>query len=176
MTPGYRYKGDSTDIVRRFHLNMAADTDTPYLSPAKLYAPLDPTAETLYEESLFSQREDSFRLEDIYGFSAPSVCYLVRGLISPVDETVCVQVGHSSPFALYINGELICERRTCDTWNAENVHIQNVHIHAGLNTVVWRLTRVNGDAKYNLIFSEGPTCATHVTHYSSLNPACFDMA
>ncbi len=174
MNPGYRYKGDSTDIVRRFHLNMAVDTTTPYLSMDELLAPLDPTADTEYEEALFSQREDSFRLDDVYGFSAPSVCYLVRQLVSPVDETVCVQMGHSSPFALYINGKLICERDTCDTWDAENVHVRNIHIRKGVNTVILRLTRVNADAKYNLIFSEGATCATHVTHYASVNPLCFD--
>ena len=174
MNPGYRYKGDGTDIVRRFHLNMAVDTTTPYLSMDELVKPLDPKADTKYEETLFAQPEDSFRLDDVYGFSAPSVCYLVRQLVSPVDETVCVQMGHSSPFALYINGKLVCERDTCDTWDAENVHVQNIHIRKGVNTVVLRLTRVNADAKYNLIFSYGATCATHVTHYASVNPLCFD--
>ncbi len=167
------YQGDSTDVVRRFHLNMAVDTDTPYLSQEEWLAPLDLQADTRYEETLFSQREDSFRLDDIYGFSAPSVCYLVRELVSPVEETVCIQMGHSAPFALYINGQLVCERRTCDTWDAENVHVQNVAIHQGVNTVVLRLTRVNADAKYNLIFSEGATCATHIVHYASVNPCKF---
>ena len=175
MNPGYRYKGSGTDIVRRFHLNMAVDTDTPYLSQAELLAPLDPKTDTKYEETLFSQREDSFRLDDVYGFSAPSVCYLVRGLIAPEDETVCVQMGHSAPFALYINGKLICERRECDTWDAENVHVAGVSLKKGVNSVVLRLTRVNADAKFNLIFSEGETCATHKVHYSSANPFLFDM-
>ena len=175
MTAGYRYKGSGTDIVRRFHLNMAVDTTTPYLSMEELTKPLDPEADTKYEETLFSQREDSFRLDDVYGFSAPSVCYLVRGLIAPADETVCVQMGHSSPFALYINGQLICERDTCDTWDAENVHVANVKLRKGVNSVVLRLTRVNGDAKYNLIFSEGETCATHITHYASVNPIFFAL-
>ncbi len=167
------YKGDSTDIVRRFHLNMAVDTDTPYLSSEELFAPLAPTADTRYEETLFVQREDSFRMEEIYGFSGPSVCYLARKLVAPADETVCVQIGHSAPFALYINGRLICERRTCDTWDAENVHVQNIRIRAGINTVVLRLTRVNADAKFNLIFSDGATCATHIVHYASVNPERF---
>ena len=175
MNPGYRYKGDGTDIVRRFHLNMAVDTTTPYMSMDELLKPLDLSADTKYEETLFSQPEDSFRLDDVYGFSAPSVCYLVRGLESPADETICVQMGHSAPFALYINGKLICERDTCDTWDAENVHVPNVSIKKGVNTIVLRLTRVNADAKYNLIFSEGPTCATHITHYASVNPIFFDM-
>ena len=175
MNPGYKYKGSHIDIVRRFHLNMAVDTTTPYLSMEELLKPLDLTADTKYEETLFAQREDSFRLDDVYGFSAPSVCYLVRGLESPVDETVCVQMGHSAPFALYINGKLICERDTCDTWDAENVHVPNVSIKKGVNSIVLRLTRVNADAKFNLIFSEGETCATHKVHYASVNPICFDM-
>ncbi len=167
------YKGDSTDIVRRFHLNMAVDTETPYLSSDELFASLNPDADTKYEETLFVQRRDSFCLDDVYGFSAPSVCYLARELISPADETVCVQVGHSAPFALYINGELVCERRVCDTFDAENVHVQNVHVREGVNTVALRLCRVNADAKYSLIFSEGATCATHVVHYGSKNPVKF---
>ena len=68
------------------------------------------------------------------------------------------------------NGKLICERDTCDTWDAENVHVANVSIKKGVNSIVLRLTRVNADAKFNLIFSEGETCATHVTHYASVNP------
>ena len=175
MNPGYRYKGNHIDIVRRFHLNMAVDTTTPYMSMEDLLKPLDLTADTRYEETLFAQPEDSFRLDDVYGFSAPSVCYLVRGLESPVDETVCVQMGHSAPFALYINGKLICERDTCDTWDAENVHVPNVSIKKGVNSIVLRLTRVNADAKFNLIFSEGETCATHKVHYASVNPIFFDM-
>ncbi len=173
MQTRHLYKGDSTDIVRRFHLNMAADTDTPHLSTEELFAPLDPAADTRYEETLFSRRRDTFRMEDVYGFSAPSVCYLAREMVSPADETVCVQMGHSSPFALYINGQLICERRSCDTFDGENVHVQNVQIRKGVNRIVLRLARVNGDAKYSLIFSEGATCATHVVHYASVNPACF---
>ena len=174
MNPGYRYKGNHIDIVRRFHLNMAVDTTTPYMSMDELLKPLDLSADTKYEETLFSQPEDSFRLDDVYGFSAPSVCYLVRQFVSPVDETVCVQMGHSSPFALYINGKLICERDNCDTWDAENVHVANVSVKKGVNTIVLRLTRVNADAKYNLIFSEGETCATHVIHYASVNPMFFN--
>ncbi len=173
MSYGYRYTGDQTDIVRAFHLNMAVDTDTPYMTAADLFVPYDPAADLKYEETVFSQREDSFRLDDVYGFSAPSVCYLARELISPADETVCVQMGHSAPFALYINGKLVCERRTCDTWDAENVHVQNISIRKGINQVVLRLTRVNADAKYNLIFSEEATCATHVVHYASRNPRFF---
>ena len=169
--PGY--KGDPTDIVRRFHLNMAVDTSTPFMGLDELFVPLDPDADTKYEETLFNQRQDSFRMDDICGFKGPSVIYLARELVSPADEDVCVQLGHSAPVALWINGRLICERTDCDCWDAENIHVQGVHLNQGVNRVVLRLTRVNADAKFNLIFSEGATCATHVIHYASKNPKCF---
>lgn len=169
--PGY--KDDPTDIVRRFHLNMAVDTDTPYVGLDEIFAPLDEDVETAYEETLFSERQDSFRMEDICGMQAPCVVYLARELVSPVDEEVCVQLGHSAPVALWINGQMICERKTCDTWDAENVHVQHVKIHKGVNRVVLRLTRVNGDCKYNLTFAKGATCAEHIVHYASVNPRFF---
>ena len=169
--PGY--KGDQTDIVRRFHLNCAVDTATPYMSPEELDTPLDPEADTRYEETLFSQRQDSFTMEDICGFRGPSVVYLVRELVSPCEEEVCVQLGHSAPVALWINGQLVAERTGCDCWDAENIHVQHIPIHQGVNRVILRLTRVNGDAKFNLTFATGACCASHILHYSSVNPRFF---
>ena len=169
--PGY--KGDMTDIVRRFHLNFAADTHTPYMGQDELFTPLDPAADTEYEETLFSQRQDSFRMEDICAFRGPSVIYLARELVSPADEEVCVQLGYSAPVSLWINGVLICESTACDNWDAENLHVQHVKIRRGINRVVLRLTRINGDAKFNLTFAEGATCAAHILHYASRNPRYF---
>ena len=99
--------------------------------------------------------------------------YLARELVSPAEEEVCVQLGHSAPVALWINGELICESADCDCWDAENLHVQHVKIRKGVNRVVLRLTRVNDDAKFNLTFAEGATCAAHILHYASRNPRYF---
>lgn len=169
--PGY--KDDPTDIVRRFHLNFAVDTDTPYVSLEEMYAPLDPDGDTKYEETLFSQRQDSFRMDDICGMQGPCVVYLCRELVSPCDEEVCIQLGHSAPVALWINGNMICERKNCDTWDAENIHVQHVPIRKGINRIVLRLTKVNADCKYNLTFAKGATCAEHIVHYASVNPRFF---
>ena len=112
-------------------------------------------------------------MDDLFGFKGPCTAYLSRILLCPEDMTLCVQVGHSAPFALYINGEMITERKSCDTWTAENVHVQGVKLQKGENKIVLRLTRVNADAKYNLIFSKGPTCATHYVCMGSVNPKMF---
>lgn len=168
------YTGDPTDIVRRFHLNFAPDTDTAYLRESEAFAPLkeDNTA-SLYEERLFSQKEDSFTMDRLCGMKGPVVMYLARALWSDQDCTVCLQIGHSAPFTLYINGKEIAARRECDTWDAENVHVQNVFLHKGINRILMRLTRVNADAKWNLTFSAGATCAAHLVQFASVNPYMF---
>ncbi|MBQ5362082.1 MAG: ADP-ribosylglycohydrolase family protein, partial [Clostridia bacterium] len=168
---GVQHDGDSTDVVRRFHLNFAPDTDTAYLCEDELFAAPDENGK--YVEEIFVQEQDSFTMDDLFGFKGPCTAYLSRVLLCPEDMTVCVQVGHSAPFALWINGEKIAERKTCDTWTAENVHVQGVKLRAGENRIVLRLTRVNADAKYNLIFSKGPTCATHYVCMGSVNPYSF---
>ncbi len=165
------YDGDSTDVVRRFHLNFAPDTETQYLTEDELFAA--PDVNGTYVEEVFAQAQDSFTMDDLFGFRGPCTAYLSRVLLCPEDMTVWVHVGHSAPFALYINGELIAERKECDTWTAENVHVNGVRLKKGENRIVWRLTRVNADAKYNLIFSTGATCATHYVCMGSVNPQRF---
>lgn len=168
---GVQHDGDSTDVVRHFHLNFAVDTDTAYLTEEQLFAA--PAEDRKYVEETFIQKQDSFTMNDLFGFRGPCVAYLSRKMLCPEDMEVCVQVGHSAPFALWINGEMIAERKNCDTWTAENVHVQHVKLVRGENRVVLRLTRVNADAKYNLIFSKGPTCAEHYVCMGSVNPECF---
>ena len=168
---GVQHDGDSTDVVRRFHLNFAPDTDTAYLCEDELFAAPDENGK--YVEEIFVQEQDSFTMDDLFGFKGPCTAYLSRILLCPEDMEVCVQVGHSAPFALWINGEKIAERKCCDTWTAENVHVQGVKLRAGENRIVLRLTRVNADAKYNLIFSKGPTCASHYVCMGSVNPKMF---
>ena len=165
------YDGDSTDVVRQFHLNFAPDTETEYLCEDELFSPLDRNAK--YVEEIFHQGKDSFTVDDLFGFRGPCTAYLSRVLLCPEDMNVWVHVGHSAPFALYINGEKIAERKGCDTWTAENVHVKDVKLKKGENRIVWRLTRVNADAKYNLIFSTGATCSTHYVCMGSVNPKRF---
>jgi len=165
------YEGDSTDVVRQFHLNFAPDTETEYLREDELFSA--PDRNGTYVEEIFCQEQDSFTVDDLFGFQGPCTAYLSRVLLCPEDMTVWVHVGHSAPFSLWINGEKIAERKGCDTWTAENVHVKDVKLKKGENRIVWRLTRVNADAKYNLIFSEGATCATHYVCMGSVNPKKF---
>ena len=167
------YEGNRRDISRRFHLNMAADTQTAFCSFDELFAPYSETADTKYEESIFYQTQDAFRIDDFSGFTAPAVYYLSREIIVPEDRSVFLQIGHTAPFAIWLNGELLASRDHCDTWTAENVHLDGVQLHAGVNRIVIRLTRVNSDAKYNFTVAKGTTCAEHYVDNVDVRPEFF---
>ena len=166
--------GTNTDKTRHFHLNFFPDTKTDFADEKALFAPLDRQyADEVVEQTIANVREDSFRLSDFFGFRGPCTAYLSRILIAPDDMTVCIQIGHSAPFSLYVNGECLGTRDTCDNWTAENVHRENVKLRKGENRILLRATRVNEDAKYNVTFSLGATCAEQVVWLASKNPYRF---
>lgn len=166
--------GNFTDKLRHFHLNFAADTKTEFLTEDELFSTLDDSAvNSKYEQTLISQPEDSFLMKDFYGFQGPCTAYMSRILVAPEDMEVYIQIGHSSPFTLYINGDVIARRDNCDTFTAENVHIGPVKLNRGENCIVMRITRVNADCKYNIIFSKGLTMEEHYVCFASKNPYNF---
>ena len=167
------YEGNRRDISRRFHLNMAADTETDFCAFDELFAPYDEQADTKYEECVFYQTQDAFRIDDFSGFTAPAVYYLSREILVPEDRDVFLQIGHTAPFAYWLNGELLARRDGCDTWTAENVHLDGVRLKAGVNRIVIRLTRVNGDAKFNFTIAKGTTCAEHYVDTVAIRPEYF---
>ncbi len=168
------YDGNIYDVKRRFHLNFATDTDTEYMAHDECFARYDENdLTTKYEEDIFYQKEDSIRFSDLCGMRGPCVIYLARELVCPEDREVFVMIGHSSPFALWINGEKMAERKCCDTFDVENVHLSGVKLKKGVNKVLLRLTQVNTDAKYSLIFSRKVTCGAHYTDMAAVDPREF---
>ena len=168
------YEYNRRDISRRFHLNMAADTTTEYCKFDELFAPFDSEAKTKYEESVFYQTVDAIKIDDFSGFSAPAVYYLSREIVVPEDRSVFLQIGHTAPFECWLNGELLAKRDYCDTWTAENVHLDNVKLNKCVNRMVVRLTRVNADAKFNFTIAKGTTCAEHYVDNVSVRPEFFE--
>lgn len=187
--PGYWHtfspkptEAEMIDQVRGFHLNFAVDTETDFFTEEELFAPLPEGSrsriagggQTLfarpYTEHFVQTYTDGFTLQELMGFSGPCTVYLSQILISPEDRTVCVQLGHSAPFRLFINGRLIGERASCDQWTSENAHFEKVFLKKGENRIVLRLTKVNADAKFSLIFSDGLTCASHYYDFASKRP------
>ena len=167
------YEYNRRDISRRFHLNMAADTTTEYRKFDELFAPFDAEAITDVEECVFYQTVDAIKIDDFSGFSAPAVYYLSREIVVPEDRSVFLQIGHTAPFECWLNGKLLAKREYCDTWTAENVHLDDVKLKAGVNKMMVRLTRVNSDAKFNFTIAKGTTCAEHYVDNVSVRPEFF---
>lgn len=169
-----KHEGNRIDKIRHFHLNFEPDCEKDYIEKGELFAPLQlHYASKTYEQILAHTPEDSFRLEDFFGFKGPCTAYLSRIIVVDEDMETFLQIGHTCPFKLYINDELVAERNCCDSWTAENVHLDQIKLHKGENRVALRVTRINKDAKFNVTFSEGWTCATHVTGLKSKNPYKF---
>ncbi len=171
-------KKESCDKVRHFHLNFATDTTTDYFMENELFAPLSDTGFELssggttlfarpYVEQLVQIREDTIELKDLMGFRGPCVVYMSQKLFSPEDRAVCVQLGYSAPYKLFINGTLIGSSDGFDQWTSENHHFENIQLKKGENHIVIRLTRGNRDDKFSLIFSKEMSCAAHYCDFST---------
>ncbi len=87
-----------------------------------------------------------------------------RGIYPPCSGKFCND---------YYNGSILTQRDTCDNWTGENVHLENIRLNRGENKMVLRVTRVNAEAKFNITFSRGATCAEHIVDLASGNPFCF---
>ena len=162
LKPG-KNEGENTDNVRDFHLDFARDTETEYVDINSLFEPFEPGYSDGRIKRYFYKTEDSFRLSDISGFYGPAVFYMSQIIVCGEDRECYIQFGRSAPFALYLNGELLSKRDDCDTFTSENVHISGVKLKKGENRLVLRLTQINADSKFSIVFSKGATCAEHYT-------------
>lgn len=175
--PQAKTEAESIDNVREFHLNFARDTQTDIFTMRELFEELPRgvnyksggtgVISRPYRVSDVETSEDSFRFSDFFGFNGPCVIYLSQILVSPEDMTVFAMLGCTGPFKFFVNGELIGERHEATTFDAENAHFEGVRLRKGENRIVLRLTRLNEDAKYSLIFSKGLTCSTHHTCFGT---------
>ena len=164
-----REQGNETDKMRQFHLNFAPDLTRRWVGEDALFSPPAEAWRGWQERAVYLP-EDTFTMDDLFGFRGPCTAYLSRIICCDEDTDCCVQVGHSAPFVLYLNGEELARRDTCDNWTAENVHIGGVRLHKGENRLALRLTRVNADAKYNVTFTEQMSCMPHLVGLISKNP------
>ncbi|MBR2948236.1 MAG: ADP-ribosylglycohydrolase family protein [Lachnospiraceae bacterium] len=166
--------GNGIDKLRHFHLNFATDTETEYLPQEEWGKALNPDRRsTKYCEKLVSTPQDSFEMKDFFGFQGPCAAYLTRVVVAEEERECCMQIGYSSPFALYLNGEKLAFRDNCENWTAENVHLEQVKLKKGENLLMFRMTRINADAKYNINFSVGIACDAHIVTLGSKNPYRF---
>ncbi len=167
-------EGSLDDKTRHFHLNYATDTETKHVTEDELFSPLDKNyASGAYEQSLAHITEDSFSMDDLFGFKGPCVAYMSRIVIAEKERDIYMNIGYSSPFEIYLNGELLAKRENFDNWTAENVHLEKIRLKKGENKLYVRITRANRDSKMNVLFTYGPACDEHNISLASKNPYYF---
>ena len=162
MKPG-KDEGENTDNVRDFHLNFARDTKTPYLDVDELFESFEPGFSDGRIKRYYYGCDDMIKLSDISSFKGPCVFYLSQKMICDEEKRLYIQLGRSAPYELYLNGELLSRRDDCDTFTSENVHISGVTLKKGENRLVLRLTQINEDSTFSIVFSYGATCSRHFT-------------
>lgn len=92
---------------------------------------------------------------------------MVRDVYAPEDMNVCIQIGHSDVFRLWIDGNLLAYSDTTENWTPENIHKINVPLKKGLNRFVVKLARTNGCSDFSIMFTKAGPCTTMITSLGS---------
>ena len=162
------------DVLRRFSLNFKPDLATEFIPAAEWFKPAHASAGGENDAGIFHQAQDVFDMGELFGFRGPCTAYLTRILVSPEEMEVYFVVGASSPFVLWLNGEEAGRMDWCEAYTKENRHLGPLKLNKGENRLVWRLTRVNADAKYSFVVARGPVCAENLVCFASINPRFFN--
>ncbi len=162
VTAGAADENDTLDRVRDYHVSAFVQEDREHLPMVTL--PCVPGGK------LVSLPEDRFTVSDLFGWQGPCVAYLTRRLLCPEERTMCLQIGHSDAFELWLNGDKLVERTETLWWTNENVHLVNVPFRAGENVLALRLVRRGAEAQFSLAFSRGGTCTHHYADLGSARP------
>ena len=159
---------ENIDALREYHLNTFADIDYEYVDEFDFEkieeAPWNTCSLIPVNAALY---EDCFKLSDIIEYKGSCTVYMIRELISDSDKTAVINIGHSAPFRLWVNGELISRSDECGWWTAENKHTGEVKLHKGINKIVLKAAKVGQNDTFSIFFNDG-LFSNHHYDYSSV--------
>jgi ADP-ribosylglycohydrolase len=162
-------QGEQYDLIRGYHVDFHLD-DEEFVSKEYAFARFD---ETDYKQEIVNIHEDSFFLDDLYTMQGATTGYLVRKLVAKEETEVCIQIGFTDPFILWINGEQVSKSDAYKFFTSENLHVSDVKLKEGINDILIRFTKMTHKAKFSLILSKTPSCSEHFTNFGSVNPKYF---
>lgn len=150
------------DRLRQCHLNTRADLERDYFGEPPATRRL-----TDGDGRLVNLPEDRWELSDAVGFQGPCVIYAERLVTCPDDRTVHLQIGHTDAYKLWLNGVLLSSSDRVDWWTAENRHIADVRLRAGVNRLLVRLARRGEAARFSAIFTVNGACSDQLADLGS---------
>ncbi|MGI5899345.1 MAG: ADP-ribosylglycohydrolase family protein [Christensenellales bacterium] len=156
-------EGDSQDEIfnrtRQYHLNLFSNLGKDYLKEER-FAPA---------ENIFTY-EDKFELGQILGFEGSCCVYLEREFEYFGESSPMMIIGNSSPYKLWLNGEMIADSEGYDYWTGENKHICNVSLKQGKNKMLIKLIRTGKSCEFSLRYTKNALFANQITDFTSLSP------
>lgn len=149
--PGGNGPEDYLDNLRTYHLNTRVFLDKEYMTLEELEKGSKDGSYEKEGHPAFCQG-DIVLFQDLCNFDGQCALYLKRTILCPEDREVNMQIGYTDPFALWLNGELLCRRDQPESWTPENLHLQGRKLKKGENTLLIRLVKYSGNPKFTLTF------------------------
>jgi len=169
---GITTAAQTATVTRQFHLNMHDRFDEEILeahllNQEELPEDLQNLPETEGEPVLV--RTDRFNMGDVMGFAGPCTIYLTRDIWSPDEQKVCLQIGHSDRFRLWLDGQLLASADATESWTPENIHVFPLTLKAGVNRLVLKLNRsTNAASDFSVMFTTGGACTPQLANMASM--------
>lgn len=163
-------ENETADLLRDYHLNATVDIDKEYMPEEKIteYDTMcitDPSKNGITVQTF----EDRICFSDLVSIQGPCSLYLIRHLYFNEDKSVCINIGHTDAYKLWINGELISKSEAVTWWTAENKHILGHKLKKGENRIVIKLLRRSKEAEFSLIFGSDGLLSSHLIDLASVN-------
>ena len=148
--------GDNSqyDALRDYHLNTFADIHKEFVPEKAPFVSIEPNGSAECDFQTIYTDEDLFALEDIQQYCGPHTDYLKTVFMCPEEREIELAVGHTAPFKLWVNGQLIGESEKNTWWTCENRHLF-VTLKKGENVFILKCAQQTHSAWYSLIPRHG---------------------
>lgn len=150
------YKIPGAKIFRYMSLaeahNNFADIDKEYLT--------EDFSKTAFEKrfqegSVYYGRQDQLTVDEMFGFQGVCCVYAYTKIWCDADEELQMHVGSTTPYKLWLNGELKKEQKKSHGYSPYTDMI-SVSLRKGENQLAVKLLRYDGGQKFSMVFREYP--------------------
>ncbi len=144
---------DRVDNLRFYQLNMKTSVRKEYLGIADVISGYEDKSryETTAKEVFV--KGDKFDFSEISTFRAPATYYLKRTVKLGEDKRTCLFVGHTHPYELYIDGELLLSSDETANMTPENAHKYFFTLKAGEHSIIIVLRNTSSVGAFSLIIN-----------------------
>lgn len=159
--PGGSREQDYLDNIRTYHLNTRIFLDKEYMTLEELEKG---ACDGSYEKEgrpAFCEG-DILQFNDLCSFDGQCALYLKRTILCQENREVNLNLGYTDPFALWLNGELLCRRDQQESWTPENLHLNHLQLKKGENILILRMVKYSGNPKLTLTFANLGNMAPHI--------------